>query len=160
MRNPLANYVANWQLKRAYKLWHQRRDDAALRAALSAAKHIDSAKVVAAQWLGVSGNWEAAIPLLEAAARNGMWEAKQVLSSCYTHGDGVAIDIDRSYELAAEAAELGSIDCQVEMARYYSDGKLREPNYALAMKYARMAAENGEDGTLIEVQQLRQRRGE
>lgn len=138
--------------------WRGRHDDEALRLALLAAKHLDSAAVVAAQWYGVKGNWRDAIPLLEKAAAHGMWEAKQVLASCYLHGDGVEIDVSRGYELAADAAESGSLDCQVELTRYYSNGKLRDPNLVLARKYASMAAASGRPDVLVEIADLETKR--
>lgn len=123
MMMALTRGMAKLRLQRALALWQRRKDEEAIQVGLSAAEHLDSAKIVVAQWYGVKGNWTAAIPLLESAAANGRWEAKQVLAACYFFGDGVARDVERSHEIAADAAESGSLDCQIELARHYSVGE-------------------------------------
>ena len=126
----------------------------AIRLGLLATKHSNSAKVIVAQWHGVTGDWKLAIPLLQAAADNGRWEAKQVLVACHFYGNGVPVNREKAYELAADAAESGSIECQVMLARHYSDGQAREPNFFVAKKYANMAADAGRPEVLTEVRKL------
>lgn len=153
-----AKLVARWRMRRAMRLWQMRKDDEAIRLGLLAARLSDSAKVIVAQWYGGNGNWKAAIPLLQAAADNGRWEAKQVLVACHFYGNGLPVDREKAYALAADAAEWGSIECQVMLAQHYSDGQAREPNFFLAKKYANMAADSGRSDVLTEVLKLQSMR--
>jgi TPR repeat protein len=153
----IAKLVASFRIRRAMRQWQLHKEDQAIRLGLLAAKHSDSAKIIVAQWYGGKGNWTAAIPLLQSAAANGRWEAKQVLVACHYYGNGVPVDRERAYELAADAAESGSIECQIALAQHYSDGQSREPNYFLAKKYASMAADAGRPDVLAEVKMLQSR---
>lgn len=147
-------------LRLSQRLWFRGHDVLALKLALAAASQLDAAKVVAAIFYGFAGDLKRGIPLLEAAANGGSWEAKQVLSARYLHGEGVPKDIERARQLATEAADQGSLDSMIWLSIFYSDGQLHEPDWDLARKYGMWAASNGRPDVMEAVEKLMASRAE
>jgi hypothetical protein len=86
MYRRIGTFWASSLLRLSQRLWRRGHDVLALELALIASRRLDTAKVVAATMMQATGELEKGIPLLEAAARAGSWEAKQVLCARYLHG--------------------------------------------------------------------------
>jgi len=88
-------------------------------------------------------NFEKAVPLLEALAKEGHAEAQYILGDCYADGEGVTQNDAKAIEWYKKSAEQGNVDAQLTLGFAYDQGKGVPQDYAKAAEWYRKAVDQG-----------------
>lgn len=88
-------------------------------------------------------DYDAAIPILEEAARQGSAEAQNELGKCYTFGTGVEQSDEEAFKYFQMAADQGYAKSLNNVANYYATGNVVDQDDAKAFEFYKLAADQG-----------------
>jgi len=87
--------------------------------------------------------YEKAIPLLEALAKEGYAPAQYDLGVIYLNGDGAPQDDAKALEWTRKAAEQGNADAQYNLGAMYFNGQGVKRDFEKAKEWYAKAADQG-----------------
>ena len=105
--------------------------------------------------IGVSKDIEKGFKIIYKVAKEGLVDAYIALGDCYHYGKGVKTDFEKGFHWYKKAAKAGSMEGNYLLGIAYSRGfGVPRLNYRKAKKYFRLAADQGHQLALEELNKL------